>query len=112
MYPQRANVPLKGLDRHVLTLGAISGPHCQIGAFHWCHFIIRGFTWSAKSILEKADQSKVAILVEAVDIHSYLVYVALSWGNKMSFNLHAKMSGFCSDSHKYAPHYDHSFSNK
>ena len=70
MYPQRANVPLKGLDKHVLTVGAISGPHCQIGAFHWCHFIIRGFTWSAKSILEKADQSKLAILVKAVDIRT------------------------------------------
>ena len=26
MYPQRANIPLQGLDRRALTVGAISGP--------------------------------------------------------------------------------------
>ena len=32
MYPQRANIPLQGLDRCALTVGAISGLHSQIGA--------------------------------------------------------------------------------
>ena len=27
MHPQRANIPLQGLDRRALTVGAISGPH-------------------------------------------------------------------------------------
>ena len=31
MHPQRANIPLQGLDRHALTVGAISGPHSQLG---------------------------------------------------------------------------------
>ena len=42
----------QGLDRHV-TVGVISGPHCQIGALYWCHFTSRGFTWLEKSTLEK-----------------------------------------------------------
>ena len=32
MHPQRANIPLQGLDRRALTVGAISGPHSQLGA--------------------------------------------------------------------------------
>ena len=51
MYPQRANIPLQSLDRCVLTVGALSGPHCQIGVLHWCHFTGHEFTWSAKSTL-------------------------------------------------------------
>ena len=50
MHPQRANIPLQGLDRRALTVGAISGPHSQLGALLWRHFTSRGFTWSAKSI--------------------------------------------------------------
>ena len=53
MQPQRANIPLQGLDRRALTVGAISGPHSQRGAVLWCHFTSRGFTWSAKSIQRK-----------------------------------------------------------
>ena len=53
MYPQRATIPLQGLDRHVLTEGAILGPHCQTGALHWCHSTSHGFTWLAKGTLEK-----------------------------------------------------------
>ena len=30
MHLQRANIPLKGLDRHALTVGAISDPHSQL----------------------------------------------------------------------------------
>ena len=30
MYLKRTNIPLQGLDRHALTVGAISGPHSQI----------------------------------------------------------------------------------
>ena len=33
-HTQRANIPPQGLDRHVQTVGAISGPHRQIGALH------------------------------------------------------------------------------
>ena len=37
MHPQRANIPLQGLDRRALTVGAISGPHSQPGALLWRH---------------------------------------------------------------------------
>ena len=30
MHPQRANIPLQGLDRHALTLGAISSPTANL----------------------------------------------------------------------------------
>ena len=53
MHLQRANIPLKDLDRRALTVGAISGPHSQAGALFWRHFISRGFTWSAKSFQGK-----------------------------------------------------------
>ena len=33
-YPQRANIPLQGLDKCGPTVGAISGPHWQISAIH------------------------------------------------------------------------------
>ena len=52
MYPQRANIPLQGIDRRALTVGAISDPHSQIGGLPWHHFTSRGLTWSGK-----ADQS-------------------------------------------------------
>ena len=29
-YSQRVNIPLQGLDRCVLTVREVSGPHCQI----------------------------------------------------------------------------------
>ena len=32
MHPQRTNIPLQGLGKYVLTLGAISGPPSQTGA--------------------------------------------------------------------------------
>ena len=44
VHPQKANIPLYGLDRHALTVGAISGPDSQIGPFLWCHFTSCGFT--------------------------------------------------------------------
>ena len=53
--PQKANIPLQCVDRCVLTVGAISGPHCQIGALNWYHFTSHGFTWSEKHPGE-ADQ--------------------------------------------------------
>ena len=55
MYPQRANILLQGLNRHGLTVEAISGPHCQIGAVHWHHITSREFTWLVKSTLEKQN---------------------------------------------------------
>ena len=53
MHPQRTNIPLQGLDRRALTVGAISGPHSQTGALLWRHFTSHGFTWLAKSIQGK-----------------------------------------------------------
>ena len=60
MHPQRANIPLQGLDRRALTVGAISGPHSQPRALLWRHFTNRGFTWLAKKHSGKADQSTLA----------------------------------------------------
>ena len=71
MHPQRTNIPLQGLDRRALTVGALSGPHSQPGALLWRHFTSHGFTWSAKSIHGK--QTSPHWLVEAVNMHSYLV---------------------------------------
>ena len=60
MHPQRTNIPLQGLDRHALTVRAISGPHSQIGALLWRHFTSRGFTWSAKGIQGKQTSRLLA----------------------------------------------------
>ena len=30
MFPKRANIPLQGLDRHALKVGAISGPTAKL----------------------------------------------------------------------------------
>ena len=49
VHPQRANIPLQGLDRRARIVGAISGPHSRPGGLLWRHFTSRGFTWSAKS---------------------------------------------------------------
>ena len=87
------NIPLQDLDRHVLKMGAISGPYCQIGALHWHHFTSLGFLYGWQKHSGKADQP-----VEAVNMHSYLI-IAISWGNKMNFSLYTNMAGFCSDSH-------------
>ena len=46
-------IPLQGPDRRALTVGAISGPHSQIGPLLWHHFTSHGFTRSAKSIQGK-----------------------------------------------------------
>ena len=37
--------------------------------------------------------------------HEYLFSVATRWGNKMNFNLHANMAGFCSISHTCIDHF-------
>ena len=44
LHSQGGNYSPKGLDRHVVTMGAISVPHYKIVAFHWQHFTSRGFT--------------------------------------------------------------------
>ena len=69
MHPQRANIPLQGLDRRALTVGAISGPHSKPGALLWRLFTSRGFTWSAKSIQGK--QTSPHYPVEAVNMHTH-----------------------------------------
>ena len=46
-YPQRTNISLQGLERCVLTMRAVSGPHCQIGTLLWHHFTSGKSTWSA-----------------------------------------------------------------
>ena len=53
MYPKSANIPLQGLDRRAMTVGAMSGFHSQTGALLWHHFTIGRFTWSTQSTLEK-----------------------------------------------------------
>ena len=60
MYPQRVSIPLQGLDRHALTMGAISDTHCQIGTLLWHHFTSGGFMWLARSTREEQDQSTLA----------------------------------------------------
>ena len=60
MHPQRANIPLQGLDSDVLTLGTISGPHCKIGALQWYHFTSNGFAWLEKKHSGEADQFTLA----------------------------------------------------
>ena len=61
MHPQRANIPLQGLDRRALTVGAISGPHSQPGALLWCHFTSHGSVYMVgKKHSGKADQSTLA----------------------------------------------------
>ena len=47
---KRANIPLQGLDRRVLTVGGISGLKCQIGTLNWCYFTSCGFTWLEKAL--------------------------------------------------------------
>ena len=74
MHPKRANILLQGLDRHELTVGAISGPHSKIGALLWCHCICHGFTCSAKHS-GKADQSTLA---SGGSEHAWLFSVAIS----------------------------------
>ena len=59
MYPQRASISLQGLDRRALIVGAISGPHSQLGALLWCHFTGRGLLgWQKHS--GKVGQSTLA----------------------------------------------------
>ena len=48
--PQRATLPLQGVDRRVQTVGAISGPNWSPPLVP---FTTRGFTWSEKSTLDK-----------------------------------------------------------
>ena len=59
--PTRANIPLQGLDRHALTMGAISGPHSQIGALLWHHFTTESWIYMVgKKHYRKVDQSTLA----------------------------------------------------
>ena len=89
MHPQRPNIPLQGLDRRVLTIRAISGPHCQIGVLHWCHFTSCGFTWSEKALWTRLWRSR------SVDISQWRQWTcivinfsaAISWGNKTNFSI-------------------------
>ena len=53
MHPQRANIPLQGIDGRALTVGAASDPHSQPEVLLWRHFTSRGFTRSAKGIQGK-----------------------------------------------------------
>ena len=62
MHPQRANIPLQGLDRCALTVGAISGPHSQPGALLWRHFTSPAGVdlHGRKKAFREADQSTLA----------------------------------------------------
>ena len=95
MHPQRANIPLQGLDRRVLTVRGISGPHCQIAALHWCISPVVDLHGRKKHSGE-ADQ---LTLTSGGSEHAELFSVAISWGNKINFCLYAYMAGFCSDGH-------------
>ena len=58
-----ANIPPQGLERREptdVTVGAISGPHSQIGAIHdhWCHFTSCGFTYIEPYIVRKKHSGK------------------------------------------------------
>ena len=70
-HPQRANIPLQGLNRLAVTVGALSGPYSQIGVLFQHHFTRRGFTLLAKSTLEKETTQHQP--VEAMNMHSCLV---------------------------------------
>ena len=50
---KRSTFSPQGLDRHMLTVGVISGSHCQIGDLHWSHFTSCGFTWLERITVEK-----------------------------------------------------------
>ena len=99
MHPQRANIPLQGLERRKLTVGATSGSHSKIGA---------SFGTSFGTILPVVDlhgqqkalrKSRTVTLASGGSEHAQLFSVAISWGNKMNFSLCANILGFCSDSH-------------
>ena len=81
MYPQRDNIPLQALDKCALTVGATSGPHCQTGVLHWHHFTSHGFTWSAKSTLEKQTSRPTCIpqnrVIKCTWLH-FITYTLLS----------------------------------
>ena len=66
MYQQWTNDPLQGLDRHVLSVGAISDSTTNLEPAISITSPVMKFTLSAKSTLEKADQ-----LTLASNLHSY-----------------------------------------
>ena len=59
MYPQKASNPIQGLDRCALTMGAISGPHCQIRAPFDTILLVMDLHVGKKHS-GKADQSTLA----------------------------------------------------
>ena len=93
MQPQRANIPLQGLDR---CTRAISGPNSQIALeASFAPFHQSWFYMVSKKHSGKADQ---LTSVRGGSEHVELFSVAISWGNKMNFSLCVNMSSFCSDS--------------
>ena len=89
MHPQRANIPLQGIDRCALAVGAISGPQAKFEVSFSAISPVVGFTWSARSTLVKADQLTLA---SGDSEHAYMV--TISWGNKMNFRLCCEQVGF------------------
>ena len=71
MYPQRANFPLQGLERCALTVGAVSGPQCQlelsIGAIS---SVVNLYGW--QKALWKSKPVNLS-QYKAVKMHSYLM---------------------------------------
>ena len=59
-YLQRANIPLQGLNRCELTVGAISGTDSQLGALLLAPFHQSWIYTVGKKHLGKADQSTLA----------------------------------------------------
>ena len=71
-------IPLQGLHRRALTVGAISS---QIGALLWYHFTSHGFTWSAKGTLEKQTMTsgKASFVASPFTITWITVGANVSW---------------------------------
>ena len=93
MCPERANIPLQDLDRHALTVGAISGLHSQMEPS-------LGVISPVVDLKQHSKKAYQSTLASGSSEHAWLFSVAISWGNKMNFRLCANMSVFCSDSHK------------
>ena len=73
-----------------LTVGAISGPHCHIGALLSLVMDLHGWKkalWKSRQLTSASGGSE----------HAQLFSLVISWGNKMNFSLYANIADFCSD---------------
>ena len=91
MHPQRASIPLQGLDRHALTVGAIyirfRRSHSQIGALFGAISPVEDLHGWQKVLWKSRP-------VHTSQWRQWTCIVAISWGNKMNFSLCTNMRGF------------------